>query len=166
MFYREIFEALHRAGVRYPVAGGVALNLHGVPRMTADLDLALAPDAGNREAAVRALEARGLRPALPVSARDVLDPAIRRRWREEKNRIAFPFCNPDRPFESVDLRIHVELDFEGAWERRASVAVSGTLVPVLGLQDLIQLKRSAGRTQDLADADALPRLPGGPREDA
>ena len=34
-----IFETLDRAGVRYLIAGGVAVNIHGYQRMTADLDL-------------------------------------------------------------------------------------------------------------------------------
>lgn len=158
MFYQEIFQALHRAGVRYLVAGGVALNLHGVPRMTADLDLAVALDRENLEAALDALAGQGLRPSLPVPARDVLDPAKRARWREEKNLVAFPLHSPTRPFEAVDLLIHADLDFEAAWGRRLAVQVAGVEVPVLGLDDLVALKRRAGRPQDLADADALLRL--------
>ncbi len=39
----RVFRALNGRGVRY-VAGGIALNLHGVPRATADLDIAVALD--------------------------------------------------------------------------------------------------------------------------
>lgn len=34
-----VFKALDDAGVRFLVAGGVAVNLHGYARMTQDLDL-------------------------------------------------------------------------------------------------------------------------------
>ena len=37
MFYKEVFEALNTNQVQYLVVGGVALNLHGYPRMTYDL---------------------------------------------------------------------------------------------------------------------------------
>lgn len=37
--YAPIFEALHDAGCRYLVAGGVAVLLHGYLRVTFDLDL-------------------------------------------------------------------------------------------------------------------------------
>lgn len=140
------------------MAGGVALNLHGVPRMTADLDLALALDAENVEAALAVLEERGLRPTLPVPPRDVLDPAKRELWRSDKNLVAFPFHNPARPFEAVDLLLHVDLDFEAAWERRTTVDAAGVEVAVLGIDDLLALKRKAARPQDLADADVLARL--------
>lgn len=36
-FCLDVFERFQELSVRYLVAGGVALNLHGVPRMTADL---------------------------------------------------------------------------------------------------------------------------------
>jgi len=39
MFYEELFEKLNMSGVDYVVVGGVALVLHGVVRLTADLDL-------------------------------------------------------------------------------------------------------------------------------
>ncbi len=39
MFYEEVFRKLTDREVKYAVAGGVALVLHGVVRLTADLDL-------------------------------------------------------------------------------------------------------------------------------
>ena len=39
MFYEEVFRALNKNKVRYLVVGGGAVVLHGVVRMTADLDL-------------------------------------------------------------------------------------------------------------------------------
>src|SRR5687768_16540787 len=35
--YRDIFEAMNKAGIRYLVVGGVAVNLHGYSRFTGDL---------------------------------------------------------------------------------------------------------------------------------
>ncbi len=37
--YEPVLAALDAAGVRFVVVGGVAVVLHGHPRMTADLDL-------------------------------------------------------------------------------------------------------------------------------
>lgn len=39
MIYVEVFRRLQEEGVRYLVVGGLAMNLHGIPRMTADIDL-------------------------------------------------------------------------------------------------------------------------------
>jgi hypothetical protein len=45
MFIQELLQALAEAEVRYCIVGGVAVNLHGVPRMTYDLDLVVVPEA-------------------------------------------------------------------------------------------------------------------------
>ena len=36
MFYEEIIRKFNNAGVKYAIVGGVAVNLHGYIRMTAD----------------------------------------------------------------------------------------------------------------------------------
>ena len=40
MFYLDLFRALDKHRVNYVLVGGLAMNLHGVPRMTMDVDLA------------------------------------------------------------------------------------------------------------------------------
>jgi hypothetical protein len=37
--YAEFFAALAGRGVQFALVGGVAVNLHGVPRMTYDADI-------------------------------------------------------------------------------------------------------------------------------
>lgn len=37
--FRSVFAALERGGVRYVTVGGLATVLHGVDRLTADIDL-------------------------------------------------------------------------------------------------------------------------------
>jgi hypothetical protein len=54
MFYLDLFRCLHEHDVRYLLVGGLAMNLHGVPRMTMDVDLILAMDDANLGAAARA----------------------------------------------------------------------------------------------------------------
>lgn len=45
--FRDFFEILNRRGVRYMVAGGWALALHGWPRATRDIDIWVAIDPAN-----------------------------------------------------------------------------------------------------------------------
>lgn len=42
-----IFDKLNSAHVRYLVAGGIAVNVHGYTRMTADLGLVIQMDTDN-----------------------------------------------------------------------------------------------------------------------
>ena len=42
MFYLDLFRCLYQRDVGYLLAGGLAMNLHGVPWMTMDIDLVIA----------------------------------------------------------------------------------------------------------------------------
>jgi hypothetical protein len=39
MFYEDIFREFNKQKINYLVIGRLAVNLHGIPRMTQDLDL-------------------------------------------------------------------------------------------------------------------------------
>jgi hypothetical protein len=39
--YLAIFKKLNERKIKYIVVGGIAVNLHGIPRMTYDIDLIL-----------------------------------------------------------------------------------------------------------------------------
>src|SRR5438445_13824117 len=77
---QRIFDALAAANVRYIVVGGVAVVLHGYPRLTADLDLVVALQPDNVRAALSALAALGYRPPAPVMAEDLANKTVRRHW--------------------------------------------------------------------------------------
>ena len=46
LFYHQALRSLTAEGVRFVVVGGVAVNLQGVPRFTADLHVAGVPTDG------------------------------------------------------------------------------------------------------------------------
>ena len=58
----DILQSLDRARVRYLLVGGYASVIHGVPRTTVDIDLALDPEEGNIRRALEALKGHGLEP--------------------------------------------------------------------------------------------------------
>jgi len=66
--FEALVRALQAAGVRYLVAGGLAVNAHGYIRFTKNVDLVvqLVPD--NIESAFVALGKLGCRPTVPISA--------------------------------------------------------------------------------------------------
>ena len=41
MEIKKIFDVLNQYNVKYLVCGGLAVNIYGIPRMTADIDLLL-----------------------------------------------------------------------------------------------------------------------------
>jgi len=154
-FFEETIAALNRADVRYVVVGGLAVVLHGHPRLTVDLDLVVDLDPPEARKAVEALLGRGFVPLLPVDPRDFADPSIRARWIAEKNMRVFSFRDPDDELRRVDLFVDEPVRFEGLWERAILLPLERTTVRVASIPDLIDMKRQAGRAMDLADIEAL-----------
>jgi hypothetical protein len=154
----RIFAALEGSGARYLVVGGVAVVLHGHLRFTADLDLALALDAENVEAALSALEGLGYRPRAPVPLRAFADAAQRSEWQRTKGMTVFSLWSVDLPGTEVDLFVAEPLPFDAAWTRRLRADLGAVAVNVAGLADLIEMKRRAGRPQDAEDVRALEAL--------
>ena len=153
--FEPIFQILNTAGVRYVVVGGLATVLHGYARATADVDLAV--DLAPEEAAkmIRALVAAGFRPQVPVVPEDFANSAVRELWLQEKHMPAFSLVDPANPMRVVDLLLKPEVLFEELFSRSQEVLLNETTIRIASLDDLITLKRRAGRPQDLADVVQL-----------
>lgn len=150
----ELAASFGAHGVRYCVVGGVAATLHGVLRDTFDLDVLLVPTTDNLDRASDTFTDLGLRPHVPVVLRDLADPGIRLRLREERNLIAVGYLDPSNPLRRVDVLLDGPFDVEAVVSRAEDRAG----VKIIGVQDLIDMKRAAGRPKDLDDAAWLERL--------
>lgn len=93
-FYEELFRDFDKAGVRYLVVGGVAVNLHGFVRMTADLDLIVALDPENLRAFLALMKSKGYKPKVPVPIEDFADPNKRKNWIIDKEMKVFSLYHP------------------------------------------------------------------------
>jgi hypothetical protein len=161
MFYLDLFGALERHRVQYVVVGGLALNLHGVERATMDVDLAIALDAPNVEAAIDAFEMLGLVPVVPVAPvkiHEARDPETLRRWRREKNMVAFGLRPGKGAGPTVDCLIDPVVPFATLAGNAVAKSIGELRISIASIDDLITLKRAAGRSIDLADIEALTRL--------
>lgn len=156
--FARVLEALHDNGVRYVVAGGFAAVMHGCNRFTADLDLIvdLAPEEARK--AVATLSGLGLKPRVPVDPFAFADAATRQQWARDKGMQVFTFTDPDVPAFSVDLFIEPPDDFEQLRARATVLSYHGRSLPICGLDDLIALKKAAGRPQDAADIRDLEQI--------
>jgi predicted nucleotidyltransferase len=156
--FEPILAALTNSGVRFVVVGGVATVLHGHPRFTADLDVALDLTADSPGRAIDALTDLGLVPSLPVPARDFADPDKRAEWVGTRQLMVFSLIDPDDPFRRVDLFAEDPIPFDELWARSKVVTLGTMSVRIASIDDLIAMKRAAGRSQDLADVEALERI--------
>ncbi len=152
MFLERLAKTLAAHHVKYALAGGYAVALHGAVRGTVDVDLVLAVTEENFEAAEKALASLGLRPRLPVTAAEVF--RFRREYVKNRNMAAWSFVNLQDPAEMVDIVITHDLKTMGV----KKIPFGGEVLPVLAVDDLIRMKRAAGRPQDLEDVKALETL--------
>ena len=132
--------------------------LHGFLRTTRDLDLVIQLEAENLRRGLLALKDLGYQPVVPVPLETFADPAIRESWIRDKNMVVFSLWHPERPGFQLDLFASEPFDFPSTYARALRVPLESTEATVIAARDLIDLKRQAGRSQDLADIEALEDL--------
>lgn len=140
----ELLTALLDADARFMVVGAHALAVHGVPRATQDLDVWIEPTPENAARVWQALVAFGAPLAdLKITTDDLCQPGI--------------VVQMGLPPNRIDLL--TALSGLGSFASVAPAQVCHTvrsrMIPFLGREALIQNKRAAGRTKDLADVEAL-----------
>jgi hypothetical protein len=148
-----ILEELAAASVDYIVIGGVAVGFHGYVRATKDLDVVPAPDSQNLErlaAVLRTLDAE-VDGAGDFDADELPDP-----------------LDPDVLAQGGNWVLQTRLgrfdvmQWQGEnelWKMLAPAApevdLDGLVVKMVGYEDLVALKRQAGRPSDLEDLERL-----------
>lgn len=159
MFYEQVFIKLNRKGVRYLIVGGIAVNLHGFPRVTGDLDIMLDLNDGKSvNGFVEVVKVLGFKPKIPVEVDDFAIPLKRKSWIEEKNMKVFSVYNPSQEIEHIDVLVENLIDFDKAYKTREIVNAGNLKVPVVSIDDLIKLKKISGRKRDEIDIAALKEI--------
>lgn len=154
--FEMITRALDTHAVRYLVAGGLAVNAHGVLRFTKDLDLVVELIPENVMQAFEALAELGYRPSVPVSASQFSDEATRRQWIEQKGMQVLQFWSDTHRETPIDVFVYEPFLFAEEYARALVKPLYGRLpVRFVSLPTLIAMKRAAGRPEDLADIRQL-----------
>jgi len=149
---KSIIQSLNDAGVRYLIAGGLAVVAHGYLRFTADIDLIVGFDKKNLERAIEIFSTLGYRPRFPVNPKDFANPSIRKRWIEEKHMVVFSFISDIHRETPVDLFVEEPFDFDNEYEHAAWFEVDdGVEASFVSFDLLIKLKEESGRDKDKLD---------------
>ena len=153
--FQTLFRKLNGAGIDYLVVGGLAVNFHGVPRMTYDIDLMILFEPENVLKLVTKLTRWGYKPKIPVDPRDLADETKRTSWILEKGMKALNFYSETLPIGEIDILIDTPVPYEELKGRAIKVELQDEKIPTVSVHDLIELKLRAGRKQDLADVEHL-----------
>lgn len=154
--FEAVARALNEAEVPFIVVGGLAVISHGYGRQTWDVDLVvrLEPDAIRN--AFLAFASLGYRPRVPVTAEGFSDQDQRARWIAEKGMTVLTFASDKHRETPVDVFVAEPFDFQKEHQEALVEEIApGVPVRILRLPALLELKRRAGRPQDLADVAEL-----------
>jgi hypothetical protein len=156
----EILCTLQDRGVDFVVAGGVAAVLHGVERMTLDLDVAVSLDPRNLKCFLAALDKLRLVPRAPIPADTILDAARVEELVREKNALVFTFWNPQEPYRQIDMFLTRENSFDDLVADAHALTIRGRTIRVASRRKLIEMKSRVRpvRDKDLSDIRALTKI--------
>jgi hypothetical protein len=150
----EILARLREADVHFVLVGGLAAQAHGSPSLTRDLDICYARDKENLHRLARVLEdLAAVRRGLPADA-PPMPPLDARTLR------AGGLFTLTTRFGDLDLLATPDpgLEFETLLRSAATLDVYGNPVQVASLDDLIAMKRAAGRPKDRIELEILGAL--------
>lgn len=154
--FEAVCAAMNKAGVRFLVAGGLAVNAHGYLRLTYDIDLVVQLDPENIQAAFKALAKVGYQPSVPVTGAQFSDARQRKDWIKNKQLQVLNFHSSRNRQMPVDVFVTEPFDFD----REYRSAIRGKLAPGLtvrfvSIPTLIKMKKLANRPKDLDDIEHL-----------
>jgi hypothetical protein len=154
--FEALASALEAAGVRYLVAGGLAVGAHGYLRFTKDVDIVIQLIPENIERAFSALTSLGYRPIVPVTMNQFANQALRESWIRDKGMQVLQFWSDSHKETSVDVFVNEPFAFEEEYAHALVKPLHDALpVRFVSLATLIRMKQDAGRPQDLADIEQL-----------
>jgi hypothetical protein len=144
-----LVRALVDGGVDFVIVGGVAVVLQAMPRFTKDLDICYSTAEDNLDVL------GGVLVGLAARLRGIAD--------------AVPFVPDSRTLRQTqilclttpvgDIDLLVDPDgapgYETLRERASVMELSGRAVRVASIEDMLAMKRAAGRPQDLTDIESL-----------
>lgn len=152
----RVFATLERHGVDYVTIGAFAVIAHGFVRATADIDLVAAQDRDNLRrlaAAFEELNARLRGVDADLLEIDPTDPETL------ASGASFTLQTDAGPVDYLN-DVPGAADYAALRSRAVEATAAGVSIIVAHLDDLIEMKRAAGRPQDLRDiANLLGRQP-------
>ncbi len=157
----DIIKLLAEKEIDFVLVGGLAVALQGYQRVTMDVDVVLAMDAGNLERFIAAARGAGLRPTISVPIESLARPELIEQWHREKGMLAFSLRGAEAQATVLDVLVKPVVPY--AHLRRDALAVEmGTArVPVASIPHLIAMKTGTGRGKDQIDIDELQKLMAG-----
>ena len=156
----KIIKTLSEFDVDFIICGGVALVLHGIERLTMDLDISIDFRKDNVEKFLKAMKKMGLVPRAPVPAECLLDPVERERIITEKNALVFTFIDVNNPYKQVDVFLIKNLSYDLLKNDIEEIEINKYKIKVVSKNMLLKLKKAIYplRDKDTFDIQCLEKM--------
>jgi len=158
MHYKELFKLLYEEQVRYLLCGGMAVNIYGIPRMTADIDIILDFEKENLKRFEKSVKELNYQKTIPVELFDLLDIDKRNKLITQKNLIVFSYYSPASSYMNIDVLVDVPIPFNEMWANKEEREIDNGKIYLISIEQLIQLKEYSNRIQDRQDIIHLTKL--------
>lgn len=143
--------ALIDGSVDFVIIGGLAARLRGSPSITDDLDICHSKEPSNLERLAGALR------RMSAKLRGADDVPLKLDAQSLKNGENFTFITDFGPLDCIALPAGVN-GYEDLIRTAEMTDMNGLTLAVASLEDLIRMKRAAGRPQDLIELEILGAL--------
>lgn len=142
MVTEKLLRSLKDNKVDFVIIGATAFPVHGYARATLDIDIFIRPEKVNAERALQALKEFGY-DITDVEIEDLIQKKLLIRQYAVETDI-HPFVKG--------------ITFDQVWKNKVRAKFGDTFVYFASLNDLIKMKKSAGRTKDLEDLKFLQKI--------
>ena len=138
----SLLKLLNAHNVEFVIIGATAFPVHGYARASLDIDLFIRPEPENASRTLKALKEFGY-DVTDLSEEDLLSKKVLIR----------------QYLVETDIHPFVQgVTFDQIWKDRVSGAYGNEKVYYASLDDLIAMKKAAGRPKDMEDLKVLLRL--------
>jgi predicted nucleotidyltransferase len=138
----SLLKSLKEHKVKFVIIGATAFPVHGYSRATLDIDIFIRPERANAEKTLLALKSFG------YDVRDVtVDELITKKILIRQYLV------------ETDIHPYVKgVSFDDVWKNKVKSKFGDTFVWFASLEDLIRMKKAAGRPKDIEDLKYLTKL--------
>ena len=142
MVTENLLKLLKEHNVDFIVIGATAFPVHGYARATLDIDIFIKPERSNAEKSLQALKEFGY-DVTDVEIEDLIQKKLLIRQYAVETDI-HPFVKG--------------ITFDQVWKNKVKAKFGDTFVYFASLNDLIKMKKAAGRIKDLEDLKFLRKI--------
>ncbi|MDP8292265.1 MAG: hypothetical protein RAP41_01795 [Candidatus Orphnella occulta] len=154
IIYEDILKEFQKQKVRYVVVGGIAVNLLGSLRSTADIDILAEMTDANLRKIVVILKSKGYCVKHPVDPMSLADKKTRQEWIKDKHMKAFNFYKKNS-LNELDIIIDSPVTFEKAVKTCKHFKCGKITIPVISVDNLMKMKLASNRPLDKIDLEVL-----------